>query len=282
MCIRDSAWSADNHLPWYLFALFLQNIWMAATSSMGSGLLAAFWSLAVEEQFYLTLPWIIRFFNRQRVLVIAIEAIVLAPVLRIACSAFWPNHPLSWFVLMPCRADALFYGVVGAIALRDALCKAWIASHRVLLRALLVLFALGLPFVTQTNLTANGLLMISVMMSWLAAFYLLVLVYALSFADSFAGSCLRWRWLRWLGSIAYGTYLLHEVVLWSALDFFGGPGPAASFARKCAVSAFAVAATLLVASLSWKYFEKPLVARGHRLVYDPPEGLATRNLVRPN
>jgi peptidoglycan/LPS O-acetylase OafA/YrhL len=265
------AWIVENNVPWALFVLFLHNFWMAASNSMGSGHLAVFWSLAVEEQFYLTLPWLVRYFDRKRIMTLAIEAILLAPALRIVCYSFWPNHSLSWFVLMPCRADALFFGVLGAAAVRDPVCKAWIGNHKNTLRALIVFFALGVPFVTQTNLRANGLPMVSVMLSWLAAFYLLVLVYAFSFPASLPSRCLRWSWLRWLGMIAYGMYLFHELVLTFARNFFGVASPSSSVARQLAVSGVAVAVTFLLASLSWLYFEKPLVQRGHRLRYESPK-----------
>ena len=264
----SSVWTVESNVPWYLFVLFLHNFWMAASNSMGSGHLAVFWSLAVEEQFYLTLPWLVRYFDRKRVMMLAIEAILLAPALRIVCYTFWPNHTFAWFVLMPCRADALFFGVLGAVAVRDPVCKAWIGTRKNLLRSLIVFFALGLPFVTQTHMIANGLPMVSVMLSWLAAFYLLVLLYAFSFPTSLASRCLRWAWLRWLGMIAYGMYLFHELVLTFARNLLGAASPSNSVARQLAVSGAAVAITFLLASFSWIYFEKPLVQRGHRLRYE--------------
>jgi peptidoglycan/LPS O-acetylase OafA/YrhL len=244
---------------------------MAASNVMGSGHLAVFWSLSVEEQFYLTLPWLVRYSDRKRIMTLAIEAILLAPALRIVCYSFWPNHPLAWFVLMPCRADTLFWGVFGAAAVRDAGCRAWISSRRNLLRALIVFLALGIPFVTQTNMRANGLPMVSIMFSWLGAFYLIVLLYAISFPASYAGRCLRWAWLRWLGMIAYGMYLFHEVVLTFARNLLGAASPANSVERQLAASAAALAVTFLLASLSWIYFEKPLVQLGHRLRYVNPK-----------
>jgi peptidoglycan/LPS O-acetylase OafA/YrhL len=235
---------------------------------MGSGSLAVFWSLAVEEQFYLTLPWVIRYFDRKRLMMIAIEAILLAPALRTVCYSFWPNHPLSWFVLMPGRADALFFGVLGALALRDPTYKEWISKRKNLIRALIVFFAIGLPLVTETNMSANGLPMVSLMLSWLAAFYVLVLLYALSFRESLLSQCLRWAWLRWLGMIAYGMYLFHEPVLGIVQELRGTGTPSSSVARQMASSAIAVIWTFLLASISWKYFEKPLVRRGQRVSYE--------------
>jgi peptidoglycan/LPS O-acetylase OafA/YrhL len=58
------------------------------------------------------------------------------------------------------------------------------------------------------------------------------------------------------------------VVLTFARNFFGVASPTNSVARQLAVSGAAVAITFLLASLSWIYFEKPLVQRGHRLRYE--------------
>jgi peptidoglycan/LPS O-acetylase OafA/YrhL len=68
-----------------------------------------------------------------------------------------------------------------------------------------------------------------------------------------------------LGTLAYCTYLLHFPVLNAgrrllalriSQDQAWLPG-----------GMLGVAATLLVAMLSWKYFEKPLLRRGHKYVY---------------
>jgi hypothetical protein len=66
---RSFAW-----LPPYFF--FLQNFWTAAKGSFGIPLLGATWSLAVEEQFYLSLPLLIRYTPR-RVLEAVLGLVVL-------------------------------------------------------------------------------------------------------------------------------------------------------------------------------------------------------------
>jgi peptidoglycan/LPS O-acetylase OafA/YrhL len=102
---------------WWICPLFLQNFWMAAKNDWG--LWAVTWSLAVEEQFYLTLPLIIRKVNLQTHVWLISAAIATSPVLRSLIFIFAPHHLLAAFVLMPCRADALLLGVLGAVLVRD-------------------------------------------------------------------------------------------------------------------------------------------------------------------
>ena len=52
-------------LPWYSYLTFAQNVWMVKLHTLGYWQLAVTWSLAVEEQFYLTLPFVIRFTSRK-------------------------------------------------------------------------------------------------------------------------------------------------------------------------------------------------------------------------
>jgi peptidoglycan/LPS O-acetylase OafA/YrhL len=102
---------------WWVYPLFLQNFWMAAKNDWG--LWAVTWSLAVEEQFYLTLPLIIREINLQARVWLIVAAIAVAPLLRSLIFVFAPHHPLAPFTLIPCRADALLCGVLGAVLIRD-------------------------------------------------------------------------------------------------------------------------------------------------------------------
>src|SRR5258708_23181826 len=113
------AWMYEGRLPWISYFLFLQNFWIAKATTYGVFGLGVTWSLAIEEQFYLTLPLLIRKLSQKRLLQATLAGIVLAPVLRIVLHSLWPEHYLSWVVMMPCRADALLLGVLGAILLRD-------------------------------------------------------------------------------------------------------------------------------------------------------------------
>lgn len=50
----------ENPLPLWPYMLYLQNFTMAASNTFGPNWMAGSWSLAVEEQFYFTLPAVVR------------------------------------------------------------------------------------------------------------------------------------------------------------------------------------------------------------------------------
>ena len=252
-----------GHLPWLPFALFLQNFELALRNSWGIFPLGVTWSLAVEEQFYLTLPLLIRFLNRRALLAVIFSGIAFAPVLRTFFLSLSPPRFLAWYTLMPCRADALLLGVLGALALRDPRCRAFLLSHRRLLTLSLSFLLCGVAFLAWRSPSIHDPLMVTAGFTWLALFYLAVLLYSLLFSSSWIARCLRWGWLGGLGAIAYGAYLFHQLFL----SLFFGRLPWISSWRHFVLAVFTLAFTLVFCRLSWLYFEKPLVALGHRSRY---------------
>ena len=89
-------------LPWPFFALFLQNIGMSIWHDYGTLPLGATWSLAVEEQFYLTLPLVIRLFSRRMLLRFIAAGVVAAPLVR---TWFYHHDPVSFFPLLHAAAQ---------------------------------------------------------------------------------------------------------------------------------------------------------------------------------
>jgi peptidoglycan/LPS O-acetylase OafA/YrhL len=173
---------------------------------------------------------------------------------------------------MPCRADALLLGVLGAVLIRSALWKERLQQNRRIMQLLLGCLAAGVIVLTVLEKHHEELRWITVGHTWMAAFYWSVLMYAVINQRSWLSWFLRWGWLGWLGGIAYGTYLFHMYALLLVFRaFFPGDstgqfvvnGPA-----QWGVIGVALFATLVLCRFSWRYFEKPLLQLGHRAKYE--------------
>ena len=101
--------------------------------------------------------------------------------------------------------------------------------------------------------------------SWLAFFYTACLLIAVSSANGIAQRWLCKRWLMGLGTVAYCSYLIHVPLVQASRSLLGlSLSPQASWLPG---GILGIAATLVIASVSWKFFEKPLLRRGHRYEY---------------
>lgn len=73
------SWMLQGRLPWFSYLFFVQNFWMAARNTLGTWGLGGTWSLAIEEQFYLTLPLLIWLFEPTKLKKYLIAAVIAAP-----------------------------------------------------------------------------------------------------------------------------------------------------------------------------------------------------------
>jgi peptidoglycan/LPS O-acetylase OafA/YrhL len=267
-------WMLESRLPWFSYMLYVQNFWMTSFSRFGMPGLGATWSLAVEEQFYMTLPLLVWLFDRRRLRNFLIGLVIAAPVIRTVLRFVWPVKDTLPFVMMPCRADALLLGVLAAIAMRSPSNRTWVENHgRLILGAIFVLLG-GCAVSIHVSPEPTSRLMQTVGYTWMALLYSLVLVYVLTNTSSLVSRVLRGVLLRSLGRIAYGVYLLHAFVLillsgWiSPAHPIHSDWPALDSWFQLGVTFVALFLTVGLCWLSWKYFEKPLVQIGHRWKYE--------------
>jgi peptidoglycan/LPS O-acetylase OafA/YrhL len=273
------SWMLQGHLPWFSYVFFVQNFWMAAKNTFGTWGLGGTWSLAIEEQFYLTLPLLIWLFEPKKLQKILIAVFFAAPILRTFLYLVWPEKFMATYALMPCRADALALGVLAAIAMRTPSYWTWIEAHGRLIVGTIFVLLIGCAFSVHLCPRPDSLPMRTFGYSWMALLYSLVIVYSLSRRSSMLSAVLRAGWLRALGKIAYGVYLLHANVL-TLLTALISPNhpfyeswPALNSWFQLGVTIGALALTFGLCYLSFRFFEKPLLQIGHRAKYEKAKAL---------
>ena len=253
---------SPSSIPWVSYVTFTQNIWMALLGTFGAGVMAATWSLAVEEQFYLTVPLVIRKTGRYHLTSVLSSVILAAPVVRTALHVFSENGNLAGYVLMPCRADALCLGVLCALLVRTARSWKFLLAHRTALCRLTGCLSLGLIVLTVWG-DKTSTPMVTIGYSWLALFYTGCLLIAITRANVTIERMLCNRSLMQLGGLAYCTYLLHLPFMEASRRLLGLRFAYSSPSTQFIGGLIGVLVTLGVAKLSWTFFEKPLLRRGH-------------------
>ena len=107
---------AARHQGWLW--TYTCNVYLARAGSWALPYVSHFWSLAVEEHFYLLWPWVVLALRREALLGACAVGVVFALGLRVALS-FAGAGEVALVVLTPCRLDALFIGAFLALAVRS-------------------------------------------------------------------------------------------------------------------------------------------------------------------
>lgn len=212
----------DARAAWGWAASYTLNLHIAATGQL-AGSITHFWTLCVEEQFYLVWPCVVVFASRRVATWAALGMIVAGPMFRA-----WTD-PMLWHAT-PSSLDALGIGCL-------------LALHHERLPAVRT-WALAGVLLTALYLEFNG---VALRIASTLGLGLLVL----GVAKGHFGP-LGTRPLAYLGRISYGLYLYHPLVLYAALSATGNAERGVMLAVPCV---FALAA------LSWRYVEQPIMRR---------------------
>jgi peptidoglycan/LPS O-acetylase OafA/YrhL len=239
--------------PLPLYLTFTQNFWMAAAGNFGVMTLAVTWSLAIEEQFYLTVPFVVRHVDARRLGWVIVGCMVAAPILRFVLFLTLDNGYFASHVLFFTRMDTLMVGVFiawlqrrGATIPKSVLYGAWAALN------------LAMLFLAWKERSSNVLIRIFCY-DVFAVYYGVTLLLILQGEFRF----LRVKPLAYLGVISYGMYLLHQPL--NRLMHRGVVG--LSGLGDVAITLTALGVVLVLASLCWELLEKRFITLGHRQRY---------------
>ena len=250
-----------------IYILFLQNSTKINHGDLGTAWLSPLWSLAVEEQFYLVIPLAIRFLDRRRLVSVLCLAIVTAPVSRVLLHLHLRGHPAAQNMLTICRADALAMGVLLAVGWRNELWRARFYRYQSSISGVVLLLLGAFLYLSIWQPSQYSLTMAAWGFSAVDAFFAGLLATALMVSGGTWAAVCRWSFLANVGRISYCLYVIHQVVNLACHEILLHALPQANSWRTVGVAALAALLAYGLATLSWKFFEHPLLRRGHAFKY---------------
>jgi peptidoglycan/LPS O-acetylase OafA/YrhL len=225
------------------------------------------WSLCIEEQFYSIWPMIVRKFSKPTsILKVCGVMFISAFALRILLRHLLPSSHGAARVLLPCRMDSLASGAALAILVRTE----WKDRVLSISPKLFVTFATltaalywGVTFLVHRDPPSN-----TIGLSLLSLTY--VSLIGSSLHPGILCSVFSWSPLRFVGKYSYGLYLFHFplqkafnlVQPWFLRVLHSQP------LGNLAYLVFTFSVCLLIAWLSFTYFEAPILRLKSKFEYD--------------
>ncbi len=211
-----------------------------------------FWSLAVEEQFYILWPVVVYLVARRGTIAVGAVLVVVAIAARIYVRAHYNEQAAYTFT--PCRMDALAIGAITAALIRSERVRALIAHHHATMMAVagaLVVIggaALGHFFREGPNMQTSGYTIIAIG-------FALILVAALP-PRRLPARLLGFAPLRAVGLYSYGMYVFHAPLhVYVGLPILEAINPTYGTATGVIYALVLGLVTLGLAMLSYHLFE---------------------------
>jgi peptidoglycan/LPS O-acetylase OafA/YrhL len=178
------------------------------------GMLSHFWTLAVEQQFYLFWPFVILFAPKRSLNLVLLAVLLTGPLSREIILAFRWSNLSTIYTPLPCCLD--FFAIGGMIAWGHRL--GWLDRFATLFRLRLLLVPAAGWLLYGVFLKTTD----SIFPAYWAVFDPLIqalgfgvlIVYVLRKPDGFTARCLSRPTFVYIGGISYGIYVYHNFMHW--------------------------------------------------------------------
>jgi len=245
-------WFSEISNWWHI--LYATNFYMFINGH-GAGYTSHFWSLDVEEQFYMIWP-ILVFLTPQKHLIKLFVLSIMVAFVSAATRPIFGYNGLSAYVFPFSHFDSLGAGaLLSMFAGKDYFKRYFDVKPYMLLIGLVM--TIGTCLIRDTHSGAPGIEAAGFVMNISAILTTCMTIkYILENQSSKIVSILESRLCYGLGAISYGLYLFHVLVpeLFTTTQF--SPREPQSWTAMFVY----LATSLLLATLSWHLFEKPILS----------------------
>jgi peptidoglycan/LPS O-acetylase OafA/YrhL len=248
----------DDYRSWFLYDFFyVTNIVQGLNGNFDGSVAPHFWSLAVEEQFYLVWPILFLIFRGKNCQIILLWSIFLTGS---ALMLFSENK----FLMARTLGCLSYLGSGSLLAYFWHYRKKYLFQLNALLTATLILF---LAFVVVQSF---GFLKISNQFHLLLSMLLIPLItlkFAIGFRTKMIKAIVEFPAIIYMGKISYGIYIFHLLALFPAVAI-KKIGSFEFLENIWIMLFFKIGITILLATLSWEFFEKRINKLKNKFEYN--------------
>jgi peptidoglycan/LPS O-acetylase OafA/YrhL len=242
----------EKPIPIWTYFILVQNFMMSSLGHFGPNALTVTWSLAVEEQFYLVVPFIVYYLNERQLISVTVFFIVFSSIYRLNADNWYESytHFLS-------RLDSPLLGLLLAI-FRSSRTNYFGYFNKWVLRSIVLLALLG---VYSIDKCVNHLI--------ISFFFFILLDVVIDLNDSsFIHKIITGKFILLIGKYSFFIYLFHQLVNGMLFAIFQGKSnPNLDFFGSYLIEIGAFLLTFLLAHFSFIFLESKFIARAHRFKY---------------
>ena len=244
-----------NH-NWLSFVLFFQNWSLIFFNGVKENYLDHFWSLAVEEQFYLLWPFLLYRLGQKKFFPQLLFVIFVA-IIATRCLLFIRYHDLLnykyYFYNTFCRMDGFLAGCILFLYQNKLCAKNYRWYYLASFTAIIVVI------IITGDAKANNPFFATIGLTLIAITFAGMIDTSVKNPKSILSAIFNFKWLKFTGKISYGLYIFHWLVLKAcyerAANWFtqkaGLPDTLSNIISACSC----IIVSYIISFLSYKYFE---------------------------
>ena len=259
---------------WALLTTFTYNFARFQPSFQDSNYFGHFWSLCIEEQFYLVWPFVVFFASRAWLRRITVILIVGAPIIRLFTAKLLGQHYDDYFVakgiysLPTSHMDAFAFGAL--LTVLPETVREWMSSRsiKIFLTILAVTVLAGVTHSYICHITGRPSDWKALGYGGLTEFGQYAWAYTVLNATSAAlilcalnqnwiSNLLNIRWLSYIGKVSFGLYVFHLPLMYNSHAIW--PAGYHSTQGLIRFSIYFIV-TFGLAACSYEFFEKRFLA----------------------
>jgi peptidoglycan/LPS O-acetylase OafA/YrhL len=214
-------------------------------------LLGHYWSLGIEEQFYLFWPWCIKYLRHSLrfLIVFTLVSVLLKLILKYVYGGWSTNYEF----LYQLRFDCMAIGGIGA----------WLIVNRnKIIESPYFSYAVILSWIIFGFVAFNSFHTFSIIDHEIVALATVILILDQAFGKQFIFNLER-PWLNYIGKISYGIYMINPFVIFF-LPYLIKDMHINLYLKYTIVYLSSVLGTILLSHLSYYFFEMPILTLKQR------------------